>query len=63
MADNGSIEWTDATWNLVTGCVKWSPRLYPTKAVQAASALLTLAKSTTQKPRRQSQPKVERAWD
>ena len=25
MADNSSIEWTDATWNPVTGCTKISP--------------------------------------
>lgn len=25
MADNSSIEWTDATWNPVTGCTKFSP--------------------------------------
>jgi protein gp37 len=25
MSDNSSIEWTDATWNPVTGCVKISP--------------------------------------
>lgn len=25
MSDNSSIEWTDATWNVVTGCVEVSP--------------------------------------
>src|SRR5947208_8153713 len=25
MADNSSIEWTEATWNPVTGCTKVSP--------------------------------------
>src|SRR5690349_8290594 len=25
MGDNSAIEWTDATWNPVTGCVKISP--------------------------------------
>src|SRR5512134_2421615 len=25
MADGSSIEWTDATWNPVTGCAKISP--------------------------------------
>ena len=25
MADNSSIEWTEATWNPVTGCTKLSP--------------------------------------
>ncbi len=25
MADNSSIEWTDATWNPITGCTKISP--------------------------------------
>src|ERR1039457_4923440 len=25
MADNSHIEWTDATWNPVTGCTKISP--------------------------------------
>jgi hypothetical protein len=38
-------------------------RLYPTKAVQVAAELMRLSRSTTTKPRRQSQPKAERAWD
>jgi protein gp37 len=25
MADKSTIEWTDATWNPVTGCTKISP--------------------------------------
>lgn len=25
MAQNSSIEWTEATWNPVTGCTKVSP--------------------------------------
>src|SRR6185369_1220228 len=25
MSDNSSIEWTDATWNPITGCTKISP--------------------------------------
>ena len=25
MAENSAIEWTDATWNPVTGCTKISP--------------------------------------
>ena len=27
MADGSAIEWTDATWNPVTGCTKITPRM------------------------------------
>ena len=42
MADNSAIEWTDATWNPVTGCSKTSPGCDNCYALTLAARLKTM---------------------
>lgn len=39
MGDNSAIEWTDATWNPVTGCSKVSPGRSNAKLIGYADEL------------------------
>ncbi|MER5700045.1 DUF5131 family protein [Streptomyces mirabilis] len=42
MADNTSIEWTDSTWNPVTGCTKISPGCDVVQWLQASVSVSTV---------------------
>src|SRR5215208_8225539 len=45
MADNTAIEWTDATWNPVTGCTKISPGCENCYAERMARRLQAMGQS------------------
>src|SRR3954466_10624616 len=58
MADNSAIEWTEATWNPVTGCDRVSPGCAHCYALALAKRLKAMGNPRYQRdgPRRSSGP-------
>ncbi|PYN74887.1 MAG: hypothetical protein DMD96_29065 [Candidatus Rokuibacteriota bacterium] len=55
MRDNSAIEWTDATWNPVTGCTKVSPCCQHCYAERLALRLRAIGNPRYRRPPRPSQ--------